>query len=67
MNEQLKLTIECDPKDYETLSAHYNQITPIEDRLKYTLDEFMTDILIEEAKRIKEEYKYKDDNETSKD
>lgn len=53
----MKLSIECDPGDYETLSEHYNQITPIEDRLKYTFDEFLTDILSEEAERIREEHK----------
>ena len=54
----MKLTIECPPEVFEILSDHYNEITPMDERLDYTFDEFMTDILVEETKRIKEEYKY---------
>ena len=54
----MKLTIECPPEVFEILSDHYDQITPIDERLDYTFDEFMTDILVEETKRIKEEYKH---------
>lgn len=64
MNEQLKLTIECDPSIFESLSEHYNRITPIMDRLAYTFDEYLTDILSEEAERITNEYK--DDSQRSK-
>jgi hypothetical protein len=53
----MKLTIECPPEVFETLSNHYDQITPIDERLDYTFDEFMTDILIEETERIREQYK----------
>lgn len=53
----MKLTIECKPEDFETLSNHYNKITPIMDRLVYSFDNYMTDILSEEVQRIKEEYK----------
>jgi len=52
----MKLTIECPPEVFEILSNHYDQITPIDERLDYTFDEFMTDILIEETTRIKHEY-----------
>ena len=53
----MKLEIECDPGDFETLSNHYNRITPIMDRLAYSFENYMTDILSEEVQRIKEEYK----------
>jgi len=53
----MKLTIECPPEVFEILSNHYDQITPIDERLDYTFDEFMTDILSEEAERIREQYK----------
>lgn len=53
----MKLTIECEPAVFETLSDHYNRITPIMDRLAYSFDNYMTDILSEEAERIREEYK----------
>jgi hypothetical protein len=53
----MKLTIECEPSVFETLSNHYNHITPIMDRLAYSFDNYMTDILSEEAERIRAEYK----------
>ena len=52
----MKLTIECEPSVFEILSDHYNQITPIMDRLAYTFDEYLTDLLTEESQRIKAEY-----------
>ena len=53
----MKLTIECHPETFEILSSHYDQITPIMDRLTYSFDNYMTDILTEEAERIREQYK----------
>ena len=53
----MKLTIECHPETFEILSSHYDQITPIMDRLAYSFDNYLTDILTEEAERIKEEHK----------
>lgn len=53
----MKLEIECQPEDFETLSNHYNRITPIMDRLAYSFENYMTDILSEEAERIREENK----------
>lgn len=61
----MKLTIECLPEVFEILSDHYNRITPIMDRLAYSFDNYMTDILSEEAERIRETYK--DDPKGSKD
>lgn len=53
----MKLIVECEPEVFETLSDHYNRITPIMDRLTYSFDNYMTDILSEEAERIREENK----------
>ena len=51
------MEIECDPSVFEILSNHYDRITPIMDRLAYSFDNYMADILTEEAERIREQYK----------